>query len=32
LVNGVYVAPAQRASRSLCDGDVLACWPPVAGG
>jgi sulfur carrier protein ThiS len=32
LVNGVYVAPAQRASRCLCDGDVLACWPPVAGG
>ncbi len=32
LVNGVYIAPAQRAERSLQDGDVLAIWPPVAGG
>lgn len=32
LVNGVYVDPAARASRTLSDGDVLAIWPPVAGG
>jgi sulfur carrier protein ThiS len=32
LVNGVYVAPAQRASRTLAEGDHLAIWPPVAGG
>ena len=32
LVNGVYVAPDQRATRTLVDGDVLAMWPPIAGG
>jgi sulfur carrier protein ThiS len=32
LVNGVYVPPAERASRVLRDGDVLAIWPPIAGG
>jgi sulfur carrier protein ThiS len=32
LVNGVYVAPAERLSRVLNDGDVLAIWPPIAGG
>ena len=32
LVNGVYVAPAERLSRVLQDGDVLAIWPPIAGG
>jgi sulfur carrier protein ThiS len=32
LVNGVYVAPEQRASHALREGDVLAIWPPVAGG
>ena len=32
LVNGVYVPPAQRGARALADGDVLAIWPPVAGG
>jgi sulfur carrier protein ThiS len=32
LINGVYIPPEQRAERVLCDGDVLAIWPPVAGG
>ncbi|TSE19924.1 MoaD family protein [Tepidimonas alkaliphilus] len=32
LVNGVYVAPPQRPERRLQEGDVLAIWPPVAGG
>ena len=32
LINGHYVPPAARASRALRDGDVLAIWPPIAGG
>jgi sulfur carrier protein ThiS len=32
LVNGVYVPPEERLSRVLVDGDVLAIWPPIAGG
>ena len=32
LVNGVYIDPAKRASHVLKDGDVLAIWPPIAGG
>jgi sulfur carrier protein ThiS len=32
LVNGVYIAPENRASRALHEDDVLAIWPPVAGG
>jgi sulfur carrier protein ThiS len=32
LINGVYVAPAERAARTLQEGDVLAIWPPIAGG
>lgn len=32
LVNGVYVAPEQRLSHVLKDGDTLAIWPPIAGG
>lgn len=32
LVNGHYIAPDQRAARALQDGDVLAIWPPIAGG
>ena len=27
-----YVAPEQRLSTTLNDGDVLAIWPPIAGG
>jgi molybdopterin converting factor small subunit len=32
LVNGVFLEPAGRAASVLVDGDVLAIWPPVAGG
>jgi sulfur carrier protein ThiS len=32
LINGVFVPPAQRTSRALKEGDVLAIWPPIAGG
>ena len=32
LVNGVYVAPAERATRTLRQDDELAIWPPIAGG
>jgi molybdopterin synthase sulfur carrier subunit len=32
LVNGVYVAPAERLTFWPKDGDVLAIWPPIAGG
>ena len=32
LVNGKYIAPEVRDTTTLLDGDVLAIWPPVAGG
>ncbi len=32
LVNGHYVAPADRDKRWLSEGDHLAIWPPIAGG
>ena len=32
LVNGKYIAPEDRGQTTLVDGDVLAIWPPVAGG
>lgn len=32
LVNGTYIAPELRATKTLVDGDVLAIWPPIAGG
>ncbi|MBL8330124.1 MAG: MoaD/ThiS family protein [Rubrivivax sp.] len=32
LVNGVYVPPEQRMTHQLKEGDVLAIWPPIAGG
>lgn len=32
LVNGTYVDEAQRFTRTLSEGDVLAIWPPIAGG
>ena len=32
LVNGKYIQPADRATQTLNSGDVLAIWPPIAGG
>ncbi len=32
LVNGVFVPRDARAARLLREGDVLAVWPPIAGG
>ena len=32
LIDGVFVPPAARVGRVLQDGEVLAIWPPVAGG
>lgn len=32
LVNGSYIDPADRARRALVADDVLAIWPPIAGG
>lgn len=32
LVNGHYVAPADRDAKVLAEGDTLAIWPPIAGG
>lgn len=32
LVDGVFVAPEDRALRILKDGETVAIWPPVAGG
>ena len=32
LVNGRYIEPELRLSTTLSEGDVLAIWPPIAGG
>ncbi len=32
LVNGRYVEPENRLTQTLMEGDVLAIWPPIAGG
>lgn len=32
LRNGVYIEPEDRDRAVLKDGDVLAVWPPIAGG
>ena len=32
LINGKYIEPAMRLSQTLVEGDVLAIWPPIAGG
>lgn len=32
LLNGVYIKPEDRNQAVFNDGDILAIWPPVAGG
>lgn len=32
LIDGTFIPPAERAGRTLRDGETLAIWPPVAGG
>ena len=32
LVNGRYIEPELRLTTLLAEGDVLAIWPPIAGG
>jgi len=32
LVNGHFIPAPERPARALQDGDVLAIWPPIAGG
>ncbi len=32
LLNGIFVPPGQRMSANVAEGDVVAVWPPVAGG
>lgn len=32
LRNGVFLSPAARVATPLEEGDVIAAWPPVAGG
>jgi len=32
LVNGTFVPPEERLTRTLSEGDALAIWPPIAGG
>lgn len=32
LLNGIYLGPTERDTQRLREGDVLAAWPPVAGG
>ena len=32
LIDGVFVPRELRATRVIKDGEVLAIWPPVAGG
>jgi sulfur carrier protein ThiS len=32
LLDGVWVARPDRATRALSEGQALSIWPPVAGG
>ena len=32
LVNGTYIQPEARLTHTHNEGDVLAIWPPIAGG
>ena len=31
-IDGVFIPPAERATRALVEGETLAIWPPIAGG
>ncbi|MBI5923705.1 MAG: MoaD/ThiS family protein [Betaproteobacteria bacterium] len=32
LIDGSFVPPEEREARALQEGEVLAIWPPIAGG
>ena len=32
LLNGSYMQPEDRESQPLAENDVVAIWPPIAGG
>ena len=32
LVNGIFTPPVTSSSKRLNSGDVVAVWPPIAGG
>jgi sulfur carrier protein ThiS len=32
LINGKFIEPEKRLTQTLHEGDVLAIWPPIAGG
>ncbi len=32
LVNGIFTPPVTSHSKQLSSGDVVAVWPPIAGG
>jgi len=32
LRNGIFLHPEEREQTQLAEGDVIAAWPPVAGG
>lgn len=32
LIDGLFVPPAERATRPLAEGETLTIWPPIAGG
>ncbi|MFA7282215.1 MAG: MoaD/ThiS family protein [Sterolibacterium sp.] len=32
LIDGSFVPPEDRGARALREGEVLAIWPPIAGG
>jgi sulfur carrier protein ThiS len=32
LINGKFIEPEKRLTQRLAEGDVLAIWPPIAGG
>jgi sulfur carrier protein ThiS len=32
ICNGIFIPPSQRETYRLQDQDVIALWPPVAGG